>query len=277
MHLTNIVHNWAIGLGGITFIGIIYGWNYWCRGAISKWLVSIMPLQRTMPLREADLMVRVPLYGVPGFVGYIFLTILDPTLVIPWHFTIVALLSGVVLGIGVLAVGHRLSQFIYLETVLRLRNRSPMANANDDLAAFGDTGWLRGYNILRRTFPFSGYVLIAFAIIGEELIFRGIIFALLAKGFNPAIGIILSTLAFVGIQKMNMPTWSLALIPMTSALLMGIVHSYLALTTMNMLPLLVSHYTFFIASVLLFDIKENRGEEQQPAWYQQIRQKKFHG
>jgi membrane protease YdiL (CAAX protease family) len=262
------MHDWAIGLGGIAFIGIIYGWNYWCRGAISKWLISILPLQRTMPLRRADLLVRVPLYGVPGVMCYILMAILNPALIIPFHFTLGALLGGVVLGLGVLAFGQILSQYVFGQATLRQRRHSGRTSVADDIIAFRDTGWIRGYNILRKTFPSIGYVLIAFSVIGEELIFRGLILALLAKGFSPAIGMILSILAFAGIQKMNMPNWSLALIPITAASLMGLVHSYLALTTMNILPLLVSHYTFFIAAVLLFESKKgSEGKDEQYKWY----------
>jgi len=266
--MTDIVHNWAVGLGGIAFIAVIFGWNYWFRGAISKWLVSILPLQRTMPLRRVDLLVRVPLYGVPGLIGYILLSILDPSLVIPFHFTLYALLNGVVLGIGVLAAGQTLSWVVYTQTTLWRRNR--FTSASDEMIAFTETGWLRGYNILRHTFPFVGYPLIAISVVGEEAMFRALIFSLLAKGFNPTIGLILSTLAFVGIQRMNLPNWSLALIPMSAACVMGIIHSYIALTTMNMVPLFVSHYIFFIAAVLLSSTsKENKSKEPVSSWYQQ--------
>src|SRR5262249_29579738 len=122
--MTDIVHNWAVGLGGIAFIGVIFGWNYWLRGAISKWLVSILPLQRTMPLRRVELIVRVPLYGVPGVIGYILLSILAPSLVIPFHFTLAALLKGVVLGLGVMASGQILSKVVFTQAISWQRNRS---------------------------------------------------------------------------------------------------------------------------------------------------------
>lgn len=262
--MTNIVHNWLLALSGIAFIGITYGWNYWCRGAISKWLVSILPLQRTMPLQRAILLVRVPLYNVPAIVCYLLLTIFDPALIIPFHVNLVTFLIGIVLGVGLIATGSALSSFIFLEVAKRQHDPRRRANAYEDLAAFGDTGWLRGYFIMIRAFPAAGYFFTAFAVLGEELGFRGIILALLSQGFNPLVGVLVSTLAFTGIQRMNMPTWSIALIPMISAFLMGIVHSYLALTTTNMFLLFVSHYTFFLTPTLLFVTKK---EPKQSAWY----------
>lgn len=262
--MTNIVHNWLLALSGIAFIGITYGWNYWCRGAISKWLVSLLPLQRTMPLQRAILLVRVPLYNVPAIVCYVLLAIFDPALIIPFHLNLATLLIGMVLGVGILATGAALSSSVFLEVAKRQNDPRRRASAHEDLAAFADTGWLRGYYILRRAFPSISYFFIAFSILGEELGFRGIILSLLTQGFNPLVGIIVSTLAFTGIQRMNMPNWSIALVPMISAFLMGIVHSYLALTTMNMFLLFVSHYTFFITPVLLFDSNK---EPKQYAWY----------
>jgi membrane protease YdiL (CAAX protease family) len=262
--MTNIVHNWVIGLAGIVFIGIFYSWNYWCRGPISKWLVSILPLGRTMPLQRAVLLVRVPLYNVPAIICYLLLAIFDPALIIPFHFSLATILIGIVLGLGLIATGSMLSSFVFLEVAKRQRNPRRRAKAHEDLAAFADTGWLRGYYIFRQAFPSISYFFIAFSILGEEMGFRGIILPLLSQGFNPLIGVLVSTIAFSGIQKMNMPTWSLALIPMISAFLMGIVHSYLALTTMNMLLLLVSHYIFFLTPILLF---ENKKENKQYGGY----------
>lgn len=262
--MANIVHNWFFALAGIAFIGITYGWNYWCRGAISKWLVSILPLQRIMPLQRAILLVRVPLYNVPAIICYLLLAIFDPALIIPFHVNLTTFLIGVVLGVGILATGMAVSSFVFLEVAKRQNHPRRRASAHEDLATLADTGWLRGYYIMLRAFPSAGYFFTAFAVLGEELCFRGIILALLAQGFNPLVGILVSTLAFTGIQRMNMPAWSISLIPMIGAFLMGIIHSYLALTTMNMFLLFVSHYTFFVIPTLLFGIKR---EPQQFAWY----------
>jgi membrane protease YdiL (CAAX protease family) len=262
--------DWAAGLGGLAFIGVIYAWNRWCRGTLSKWLVAITPLQRSMPLRTAELLVRVPLYGIPGIVVYTCLSIIDPRAVIPIHFDLLRMFNGIVLGVGLLASGLALSQFVFLQAVSKRQIRNQRSHAFADLAAFGETGWVRGYNIVRQRLPYLGYLLTAFSILGEELGFRGVALALLATGFGPVFGIVISSLAFTGIQKMNMPTWSIALIPMTSALLMGLVHAYLALTVRDMTLLFISHCTFFIFSNLLFGLRKGAREKTQPrVWSRQ--------
>ncbi|GCE21474.1 hypothetical protein KDK_52740 [Dictyobacter kobayashii] len=64
-------------------------------------------------------------------------------------------------------------------------------------------------------------------------------------------------LAFTGIQAITMPSWEPALLPMSSAFVMGLIQGYLALTYQSLFPLIVAHFSFFV--ILLLFAKGAKG------------------
>jgi membrane protease YdiL (CAAX protease family) len=211
-----------------------------------------------MPLRSVEFIVRVPLYAIPGIGGYIILSLVRPGVAIPIQFRVAGMVGGVALGLGCLAAGSTLAQGVFLVAASLFQRNRRQLDPLVDLVALADTGWLRGYTLARKYLPSAVFLLFTvIAITGEEVAFRGVSLPLLADGFGPIMGLVLTTLAFVGIQKMYMPSWHIALLPMTGALLMGIVLGYLALVQHDMIPLIIAHFSYFVLSISLFAAPRN--------------------
>lgn len=103
----------------------------------------------------------------------------------------------------------------------------------------------------RVIWPCWSFVFAAFTIAGEELVFRGIALPVLIQGFGILPAIFFTVIAFMGIQAITMPSWEPALIPVSSSMVMGIIQASLAIVQHDMLPLVISHYSFFIILQLL--------------------------
>jgi membrane protease YdiL (CAAX protease family) len=111
---------------------------------------------------------------------------------------------------------------------------------------------MRGYMVAYRALPVTLFIgLAAVSIAGEELMFRGVMLPLLVRGFGLGTGFVLTLLAFVGIQRVFMPWWQAAVIPMSAALVCGLVLGYLALVRQDMFLVIVSHVCFYVVNVLV--------------------------
>jgi membrane protease YdiL (CAAX protease family) len=234
----------------------VWAWTRRLGGPVARFIVEHSRLRREMPFLSALLVVRMGLYGVPGLVAYATLGLLYPRGVIPIQLTLGGLLGGVVLGLGFAAVGTVLAQAVAL--VNAWASSRSTADAYADLERLGHSGWMRGYGIARERWRMFGYALSALTIAGEELAFRGVALPLLAAGVGDWAAVVLTTVLFVAMQTTNMPSFRSAAIPMSSAVVIGVIQSVLALRTADMLPLLVAHYSFFVLVLLFVSLPRRR-------------------
>jgi len=114
--------------------------------------------------------------------------------------------------------------------------------------AMMDAGWLRSFMKIgtgerRAAAPAILLVYIA----AEETLFRGI--GLWAFRSNPAIAAMMTSLVFVAVQCVGMPSWRHAIFPVAGALVMGPAHALLALAGAPLLFLIAVHLTFFLAAI----------------------------
>lgn len=241
-----LLAHWWPALFGVLFCLGFYCWSYWGTERIAGIFVQRLHLARKIPLRLAIMIMRMALYGLPGTLVYLSLALIHPALVIPFHVTLVGIVGGAFLGLGYAAAGSTVAQGIVLIKHRLIQRKNKGNNPFTEFEALGFTGWMRGYSLARTTWPRVSFFLAAFTIAGEELAFRGVALPLLlhSLGFIPAL--LFTVVAFMGIQVITMPSWEPALAPVSSSLIIGIIQACLAVGLPNMLPLIVSHYCFFV-------------------------------
>jgi hypothetical protein len=241
---------WAEGTGGCLICAALYAWNYWLRDRISYWLIPYVGLARRMPLRSAQLVVRIPFYGLPGIVVYVIFRLVRPGLVFALRPSLIAVLTGVVLGCGLMMASSALANGAFVAAYATAPRRR-MAETRAEMRVAKDSGWIRGYTIAYRALPF--WVFLALTVVsvsGEELAFRGVILPLTVHGFGVLAGYLVTLAGFIGIQQMFMPSWRGALVPMCGALVIGAVHGYFALRGSGVLLLIASHVGFFLVTTV---------------------------
>jgi CAAX prenyl protease-like protein len=256
--------NLWLGAAGLIFCAIVFAWHCWLRDPVSRWLTPYTGLQHILPLRAAEFVVRIPLYGVPGLVAYSLLSWLWPQLVIPMDPSWEGALAGFVLGGGLMLFGSALANGAFM-IALSIQGGRAAQRAGAELAAAKDSGWMRGYMVAYRELPVTLFIgLAAVSVAGEELMFRGVMLPLLVRGFGLETGFALTLLAFVVIQKVFMPSWQAATIPMSAALVCGLVLGYIALVRQDMFVVIVSHVSFYVVNVLVLLSGEDDHRRQEP-------------
>jgi membrane protease YdiL (CAAX protease family) len=241
---------WWAGPLGIAFCALLYSWNYWCRDRLSDWLVPYTGLQRRLPRRSAQLVVRIPFYGFPGIVAYAVLRPFIGDRLLPLRFSLYAVGAGLLLGAALMMAGSALANGAFTAEMATRGRRRP-SEIRAELRTAKDSGWIRGYTIAYRTLPVPVFLLLTVvSVTGEELAFRGILLPLLAAGFGRVAGYWMTVAAFMGIQAMFMPTLRGALVPMSGAFVVGAVLGYLGLTGSGLVLLIASHVGFFLVTMV---------------------------
>lgn len=241
-----------ISAAGVLFCVVFFGWNAWGRDRLARLLTPFTGMTATLPLRSAEMITRIPLYGLPGILAYLGFLVSGTGLVIPAGARIEPLLEGIALGVGLAAVSSTVASAAFTVAYRVAGNGGGAAAARADIRALKDTGWMRGYMLAQRNFrPWVFVLLSALSVLGEEISFRGVMLPLLAHDLGPVAGVLLTTVAFIATQKVMMPSWLVASIPMGSALVVGLILGYLALTTQSMTLVVVAHICFYLVSVLV--------------------------
>jgi hypothetical protein len=267
MIMPTFLVNWWLALCGLIFLAILYVWSYWCTEIIARSIVPLTGLTKIVPLGSAIMMLRAAAYGLPGLLCYTFLSIFAPSLVIPFDFSFVGIPQGLILGIGYAALGSTVAQGIILIKGLILQLKGRPSHFYSELETLGSTGWIRGYNTAHQLWPRAGFLLAALTTMGEEMAFRGVALPFLIHGVGFTSALWITIIAFTGIQAITMPSWEPALIPMSSAFIMGLLQGYLAVINQSIFPLVVAHFSFFVV-LLLFstNTKGSHASDNSSTW-----------
>jgi membrane protease YdiL (CAAX protease family) len=243
--------SWAPVLGGLVLWAGLYAWNLYARDPISEWLTRYSRLTREVPWRSAMLIIRVPLYGAPGIVVYVVARLVWPEQTLPFTFDVGAAVSGLVLGVALFLACSTLANAVFAVAYRIVARGRPGSSVQAELRRAKDSGWIRAYTLAHQHLPWWGFLAVTtISVAGEEMAFRGLLMPLLVNGFGTVAGFVLTLVAFVGIQRLYMPSWLGALVPSSGALIIGLVLGYLGLTERNVLPLVCSHLGFFVATTV---------------------------
>jgi len=155
---------------------------------------------------------------------------------------------GVLIGIGIVGVSILCCTLAIkiIETVAK--DKAP--NTLDGWFAISHAGWVRHHKHTIKILPvFFSLLIITLQIGSEETIFR----CVLLHQFSP-LGMqkafFIATLLFVYMQTFHMPSLLSAMFPIIGATIMGIVHGLLYIDHPSMVPLILSHLTFFLFTVI---------------------------
>jgi hypothetical protein len=159
------------------------------------------------------------------------------------------ILYGILLGIGEMALASFVGNVGMRVAMVLVPERVPTDLRDWLVIARG--GWMQEYLRAAEIMPLPlAFLLIIQYVAIEETIFRGVLLSVfLPAGTTWALGA--SILLFAFYQIFNMPSWSSAMFPIIGALVVGLLHGSLFLTVPEIVPLIVAHFVFFMAALLL--------------------------
>ncbi|MCB1828189.1 MAG: CPBP family intramembrane metalloprotease, partial [Coxiellaceae bacterium] len=155
---------------------------------------------------------------------------------------------GGLLGIGLMGVST-----LFCQAAMLLCESYQLKEAPKGLDAWVTVargGWVRHHIDVVELLP----TIIAFSIVlmqltAEETVFRGILLNVL-QAHGVYFAIFTSTLLFIVMQAFQMSSIYAAMFPMIGAVVMGVVHSILFVKYHLLLPLILSHFCYFVFVVI---------------------------
>lgn len=155
---------------------------------------------------------------------------------------------GILIGIG--SVGVSILFCTLGMKLVESFNPETAPKTLDGWMAVANAGWIRHHKHTLRVLPFWIALLIITMQIGsEEIIFRAVLTNVFIQ-YGTAFAFITSTILFIFMQTLHMPSKTSAMFPVIGAIVMGITHEFLYLEEPSVIPLIISHLTFFIFTVL---------------------------
>ncbi|GEM_PF-2333392 len=155
---------------------------------------------------------------------------------------------GALIGIG--SVGMSVlfcsAAMKVVETVAKDKAPSTLAG----WLSVSNAGWIRHHKHTIKIFPiFLAVFIITLQIGSEETIFRSVLFQVFSP-FGIKTAFCISTLLFIYMQTLHMPSMISAMFPVIGATIMGITHGLLYIYHPSLTPLIISHLTFFMFTVI---------------------------
>ena len=162
--------------------------------------------------------------------------------------TLLDCVYGGLIGVGCLGVS-----VLFCTTAIKfveLFSKNNKTYTLQDWSVIANSGWIRHHKHTIKILPgLVALIIITLQIGSEEIIYR----VILMQVFSP-LGIIaaftLSTIFFVAMQRLHMPSNLSAMFPMIGASVMGVTHSLLYLYQPLIIPLIISHITFFVFTMI---------------------------
>jgi CAAX prenyl protease-like protein len=217
-------------------------------GGLAELVVGRLRLGSTRPVREIEAIGKLMAAGIAQalFVA-VLLLVFGTDLGSITAFSPDLLALGALLGFGELALASFLATAV---VQLDLQWRSDERAVSAWLAQ-GRGGWMGQFAATVAAAPaWFACASVALYVVGEEIVFRGIVIDV-AAGAGAGVAVTLSLTLFVVVQAFNMPSVRAATFPMVGAVVVGAVHGILFWQTYNVLPLVVAHLTFFAGALVL--------------------------
>jgi membrane protease YdiL (CAAX protease family) len=157
-------------------------------------------------------------------------------------------LYGALLGIGSVGISVLFCTVAIKAVEIFAKDKAPCSLTG--WAAISNAGWIRHHKHTIKILPiFIALLIITMQIGSEETIFRSVLLQAFAP-FGIATAFSVSTLLFIFMQTFHMPSMLSAMFPMIGATIMGVIHGLLYIYHPSVVPLIISHLTFFIFTVI---------------------------
>lgn len=155
---------------------------------------------------------------------------------------------GVLIGIG--SVGFSISLCVAAMKCLEKIAKNKVPQSFDGWMAVSSAGWIRHHKHTVKILPlYVAIVIITLQVGAEETIFRAVLLNVFMP-YGVIASFLISTILFIVMQIFHMPSMISALFPILGAVVMGITHGILYLINPSVVPLIISHVTFFIFTVI---------------------------
>ncbi|MBA3537318.1 MAG: CPBP family intramembrane metalloprotease [Tatlockia sp.] len=162
--------------------------------------------------------------------------------------TIINCFYGILIGIG--SVGISILLCTVGMKVLESIAPDKAPKSIDGWMAVANAGWIRHHKHTIKVLPFYLALLIITLQIGsEEVIFRAVLTHIFIP-YGAKIALMISTLLFIYMQTLHMPSKTSAMFPVIGATVMGLTHGLIYLENPSIVPLIISHLTFFIFTII---------------------------
>jgi hypothetical protein len=159
-----------------------------------------------------------------------------------------AIAAGALLGVAEMGLTSFAAHVVMRTLTAFAPGRAP--GTSDDWLALARGGWMRYFtHAVRITPPWYLLSVTLLYVAVEEVIFRALLVGYLAP-HGHALALAYSVLAFTTVQVLHTPDWKTGMFPALGAIIVGTIHGWLFLVTGDITPLIVAHFTFFVAAVV---------------------------
>lgn len=253
MHSTNTASLYQLTILLFIVSAVLVTFYYYFKAQIFK----LAPTLAT----KSTLVKKHPLSQVIGAVELlsisIFHTIFCISLALAFHIdiknvffntNILDCIYGALIGIG--CVGTSILLCTVGMKLIELYDADNAPKSLNDWLAVSGAGWIRHHKHTIKIFPiFISILIITLQIGSEETIFRSILIQLFAP-YGIQTAFIVSTLLFILMQIFHMPNMMSAMFPIIGATVMGVIHGILYIYHPSITPLIISHLTFFLFTII---------------------------
>lgn len=157
-------------------------------------------------------------------------------------------LYGALIGIGTIGLSILLCTIAM--KIMEFYNVENVPKTLDGWMAIANAGWIRHHNDTVKILPlYATLIVITMQVGSEEIIFRAVLFNTFMP-YGVLIAFFIATGLFIYMQTLHMPSKMSAMFPVIGATVMGVTHGLLYLHNPSIIPLVISHVTFFIFTVI---------------------------
>lgn len=162
--------------------------------------------------------------------------------------SILSCFYGVLIGIGSVGLSILLCSVGMKIFEIIAKDKAP--KSIDGWMAVANAGWIRHHKHTLKVLPvYIALLIITLQIGSEEVIFR-VVLNHIFMPYGVRIAFVISTALFIFMQTLHMPSMASAMFPVLGATVMGIIHGLIYIHNPSIAPLIISHLTFFIFTVI---------------------------
>lgn len=162
--------------------------------------------------------------------------------------SILSCLYGFLVGIGSVGISILICSAGIRVFATVAKNNTP--STLDGWMTIANAGWIRHHKHTFKILPiYLALIIVTLQIGSEEIIFR-VVLTHIFMPYGIVIAFLISTLLFIYMQTLHMPSMASAMFPVLGATVMGVTHELIYLNDPSIIPLIISHLTFFIFMVI---------------------------
>lgn len=247
----NLLH--SLPLRFIFTLGILLAFYYYAKGLIFRFSPAIAlktTCIRNHPFSQITGVIELSIVAICHVCFCMFLlTIFKIDIVsILKNTSIISCLFGVLIGIGSVGISILICSVGMKIFEAFAKKNSP--STLDGWMTIANGGWIRHHKHTLKILPvYLALLIITLQIGSEEIIFR-VVLTHIFMPYGIVVAFVISTCLFIYMQTLHMPSMASAMFPVLGASVMGVTHGLIYLNDPSIIPLIISHLTFFIFTVI---------------------------